>query len=139
MTSPLNWSNWFANTGTLGEFPTRYWCISHFYLQSCNQELYLPGWTSKKHAFLLWYFNRPLALRGHMTNASFGILLMPKIDRAHKNYLTPEIWEDTHLRKIFYGTLIFQQSSMICIRRHVGGHTLALQHGSQNYVLLIFC
>ena len=39
--------------------------------------------------------NRPLALRGHMTNASFKrrvvILLMPKIDRAHKNYLTPEI------------------------------------------------
>ena len=39
--------------------------------------------------------NRPLALRGHVTNASFkqrvGILPMPKIDRAHKNYLTPEI------------------------------------------------
>ena len=39
--------------------------------------------------------HRPLALRGHVTNASFkqrvGILLMPKIDRAHKNYLTPEI------------------------------------------------
>ena len=37
----------------------------------------------------------PLALRGHVTNASFkqrvGILLMPKIDKAHKNYLTPEI------------------------------------------------
>ena len=38
---------------------------------------------------------------------------MPKIDRAHKNHLTPEIWEETHLREIFYGTLIFQQSSMI--------------------------
>ena len=77
--------------------------------------------------------NRPLALRGHVTNASLkqwvGILLMPKIVRAHKNYLTPEIWEETHLREIFYGTLIFQQSSMICIGRHVGGHTLALQHG----------
>ena len=39
--------------------------------------------------------NRPLALRGHVTNASLkqwvGILLMPKIVRAHKNYLTPEI------------------------------------------------
>ena len=39
--------------------------------------------------------NRPLALRGHVTSAAFkqrvGILLMPKIDRAHKNYLTPEI------------------------------------------------
>ena len=59
---------------------------------------------------------RPVALRGHVANASFkrfvGILLMPKIDRAHKNYLTPEIWEGTHLRVTFYGTLIFQQSIM---------------------------
>ena len=63
--------------------------------------------------------NRPLALRGHVTNASFkqrvGILLMPKIDRGHKNYLTPEIWEETQLREIFYGSLILQQSSMICM------------------------
>ena len=39
--------------------------------------------------------NRPLALRGHVTNAPFkqlvGILLMPNIERAPKNYLTPEI------------------------------------------------
>ena len=62
---------------------------------------------------------------------------MPKIDRAHKNYFTPEILEETHLREIFSGTLICQQSSMICIRRHVEGHTLALQHGGQNYFLLI--
>ena len=38
------------------------------------------------------YSNRPLALRGHLTNASFkqcvGILMLPKIDRTHKNYLT---------------------------------------------------
>ena len=40
---------------------------------------------------------------------------MPKIDGAHKNYRTPEICEETHVREIFYGTLIFQQSSMICI------------------------
>ena len=70
-----------------------------------------------------WSSNRPLALRGHVTSASFkqwvGILLIPKIDRARKNYLTPEIWEESHLREIFYGTLIFQQSSMICIGRHV--------------------
>ena len=37
----------------------------------------------------------PLASRGQVTNASFkqwvGILLMPKIDGAHKNYHTPEI------------------------------------------------
>ena len=48
-----------------------------------------------------------------MTNASFkqwiGILLMPKIDGAHKNYLTPKIWEQTNLRKIFYGTWIFNR------------------------------
>ena len=65
-----------------------------------------------------------------MNNALFkqwvGIFLTPKIDRAHKNYLTPEIWEETHLRETFYGTLIFQQSSVICIGRHVGGHTLSL-------------
>ena len=87
--------------------------------------------------------NRPLALRGHVANASFkqwvGILLLPKIVRAHKNYLTPEIWEETHLREIFYGSLIFQESSMICIGRHVGGHAFALQHGGQNYFLLISC
>ena len=61
---------------------------------------------------------------------------MPKIDRAHKNYLTPEIREETHLREIFYGSLIFQQSSMIYIGCHIGGHTLALQYGRQNYFLL---
>ena len=87
--------------------------------------------------------NRPLALRGHVANASLKqwvvILLLPKIDRTHKNYLTPEIWEETHSREIFYGTLIFQQSSMICIGRHVGGHALAPQHGGQNYFLFISC
>ena len=59
--------------------------------------------------------------------------------QAHKNYLTLKILQETHLREIFYGTSIFQQSSMNCIGRHVGGHTLALQHGGQNYVLLISC
>ena len=80
--------------------------------------------------------DRPLALRGYVTNASFkqwvGISLMPKIDRARKNYLTSEIWEETHLREIFFCTLIFKQSSMIClIGRHVGGLTFAFQHGGQ--------
>ena len=28
---------------------------------------------------------------------------------------------------------------MICIGRHVGGHAFALQHGGQNYFLLISC
>ena len=77
-----------------------------------------------------------------MTNTSFkewvGILLMPKIDRAHKSYL---IREETHLRDVFCGTLIFQQSGMICycIVCHVEGHTLALQHSGENYSLLISC
>ena len=73
--------------------------------------------------YFTWSRYRPLALRGHATNASLKqrivILLLPKIDRTHKNYLTPEIWEETHLRETFYVTLIFQQSSMICIGRHV--------------------
>ena len=61
---------------------------------------------------------------------------MPKIDGAPKNYLTPENWEETHLREVFYGRLIdFLTSSKIGIGRHVGGHTLALQHGFQNYFL----
>ena len=64
---------------------------------------------------------------------------MPKIDRAHKNYLTPDISEQTHLTEIFSGTLIFQESGMICIGHHVGGHSLALQHGGQYYFLLISC
>ena len=28
---------------------------------------------------------------------------------------------------------------MICIDCHIGGHTLALQHGGQNYFLLVSC
>ena len=72
-------------------------------------------WSSQ---IFFWFIcNRPLALRGHMTNASFkrwlGILLMTKIDRAHKNYVTPEIWEETHLREIFYGTLIFNKVVLV--------------------------
>ena len=58
--------------------------------------------------------NRPVALRGHVTNASFKrcveILLMPKIDRTHKNYLTPEIWEETHLRQIFMALWFFNKA-----------------------------
>ena len=113
------------------------WCFvfSLLFLEFCGGNT--CRWTNQ--------MNRPLALRCHVTNASFkqwvGILLLPKIDRARKNYGTPEIWEEAHSREIIniYGTLIFQQSSMICIGRHVGGHTLALQHGSQNYFYLISC
>ena len=32
------------------------------------------------------------------------MLLMPKIVKAHKNYLTPEIWEGMLVREIFYDT-----------------------------------
>ena len=78
-----------------------------------------------------------------MTNASFkqwlGILLMTKIDRAHKSYVTPEIWEEMHLREIFYGTLIFQQSIMIFAAMLEGILNLALQHSCQNYFLLVSC
>ena len=120
---------------------------------ACEQALSVPVgklvFVTRRHSYSIRHCfyshathmaNRPLTLRDHVTNASskqwFGILLMPKIDRAHKNYLTPEIWDGTHLRDMFYGTLIFQQSSMICIGRHVGGHTLALKHGGQKYFLL---
>ena len=51
-----------------------------------------------------------------------GILLILKIYRALKNYLTPERKRN-----------LFQQSSMICIGHNVGGHTFALKHGGQNY------
>ena len=55
-----------------------------------------------------------------------GFLLMPEIDGAHKNYLTPEIWEEMYLREIFYGTLIFQQSSMICLPSNMAANTTFL-------------
>ena len=108
----------------------------HFHMKK------ISNFRAKAHLVFHWCLynkpNRPLALRGHVTYASFkqwvGILLMPKTVNC---YLTPEIWEETHLREIFYGTLIFQQSSMICIGPHVGGHAFALQHGGQNYFFLI--
>ena len=72
------------------------------YEDSCPSDKNRDGWV-----------NRPLALRGHVINASskqwVGILLMPKIDRTHKNYLTSEIWDGTLLREIFYGTWFFNK------------------------------
>ena len=57
--------------------------------------------------------HRPLALRGHVTSASlkqwFGILLMTKVDRALKNYLTSGIWEETHLRRYFMTLWFFNK------------------------------
>lgn len=72
--------------------------------------------------------NRPLALRGHVTNASLKqwvvILLLPKLDRTHKNYLTPEIWEETHFREIFYGTLIFNKVAWFVLAAMLEGMLL---------------
>ena len=61
---------------------------------------------------------------------------MPKIDRAHKNNLTLNLKGNSFKGDILWH-FDFQQSSMICIGRHVGGLTLALQHGGQNYFLFI--
>ena len=66
---------------------------------------------------------------------SWIILAEAKNYGAHKNYLTPEIWQETHLRETFFGTLIFQQSSVICIGRYIRWHTLVLQHGGQKKLL----
>ena len=44
---------------------------------------------------------------------------------------------DAKFKEDIYYTLIFQQSSIICIGRHVGGHALALQQRGQNYFLLV--
>ena len=56
---------------------------------------------------------RPLAVRGHVTNTSYkqwvGILMVPKIDRAHKCYLTPKIWEETHLGRYFMALWFFNK------------------------------
>ena len=74
-----------------------------------------------------------------MTNASLKqwvvVLLLPKIDRTHKNYLTTEIWEETHLREIFYGTLSFQQSSIFVLAAMLEGILLP----SNMVARTIFC
>ena len=55
--------------------------------------------------------------------------------RAQKLFYTRNLGGNA-FKEIFYSTLI---CSMICIGRHFGGHTLARQHGGQNYPLLISC
>ena len=117
-----------------------------------SQRVFLRKWHYLPLRYDVIYdpfpINRPLALRGLVTNASFkqwlGILWMTKIDIVHKNYLTHEIWEETHLREIFYGTSVFQQSSMNCIGSHVGGMLLLFNmtrrlHDGQNNFLLVSC
>ena len=93
---------------------------------ACSYNPLTGHFDTQSFRYELKHWNRPLvALRGYVTNASFkqwvGISLMPKIDRVHKNYLIPEIWEEAHLREIFHGTFIFQQSSKICIGRQLVG------------------
>ena len=66
--------------------------------------------------------------------------LCQKLTERIKIILAPEI----ELRgNAFKGDILWQfdfhQSGMICIGRHVVGHTIALQQGGQNYFLLISC
>ena len=55
-------------------------------------------------------FNRPRALRGHVTNASFkqwvGTSQMPKIDRAHKIILHPR-FERKRIQGTYFMALWF--------------------------------
>ena len=44
-----------------------------------------------------------------------------------------------HLREIFYGSLIFQQSNIICIGRHVGGHTIMPSKMQHQAAKTTFC
>ena len=52
---------------------------------------------------------------------------MPKIDRAHKNYLSTRKLRGNAFKGDILWHFDFHQSSMICIGRHVGGHTIARQ------------
>ena len=107
------------------------WCFvfSLLFLEFCGGNT--CRWTNQ--------MNRPLALRCHVTNASFkqwvGILLMPKIDRARKNYRTTawtEIWEETHSREIFMALWFFNKVVWFVLAGMLEGK-YALQHGGQNY------
>ena len=70
---------------------------------------------------------RPLALRVHVTNVSFKqwvrILLMPKIDRAHKNYLIPEIWEETHEGRYFMALWFFNKVVWFVLASNMAANT----------------
>ena len=54
----------------------------------------------------IWY--RPLALRGHVTKQWVGILLMPKIDRAHKK-IYPKIERKSILGRYFMALWFFNK------------------------------
>ena len=117
---------------TLSSFtPTPPKCIRR------HQWIYCSGWEVNQ-------CNRPVALRGHATNASFkrwvGILLMPKIDRAHKNYLTAEIWEEFTFKGdiLWHFGFLTKQYDLYwlpCWRTYFCPPTI----GGQNYFLLISC
>ena len=60
--------------------------------------IYIPTFVTDNYQEVqklwVWEIGLLYCLIGHVTNASFKqgveILLMPKIDKAHKNYLKPE-------------------------------------------------
>ena len=63
---------------------------------SANQELAsFSSWINHVTLVKSFITNKPLALKGHVTNASLKllvvVLLMSKTDETHKNYLTSEI------------------------------------------------
>ena len=79
--------------------------------QICRHLTFVNNWSienchARRNGCFNYLINRRLALRGHVTNASFkqwnGILLMPKIDKAHKNYLIPKFE-----RKAFKGDILW--------------------------------
>ena len=86
----LNSSTTFLNKVTVNKpcslsSKTKLWKRTIGITEQVNLETEKYGPTKTR---VLGY--RPVALRGHVTNASFkqcvGILLIPKIDRAHKNW-----------------------------------------------------
>ena len=71
---------------------------------------FLQGDCFEKNNFVRVVINWSLTLRGHLTNAFFKQWVGQSTylaDRALKNYFTPQMWEKTLLREIFYGTLVF--------------------------------
>lgn len=64
--------------------------------------------------------NRLLAGRGHVTNTFFkqwfGIVWWQKIDRVHKNYLTPEIWGKYSMALRFFNEVVILTA--ICWRAY---------------------
>ena len=140
---------------TVTKMKTLKWWYSIHTLVSWKADLFLQTWVVLTLFFLqnhrLQKVNRNSNLHtGLMTRTMLQISLIGNLHQEvtwsmlHSNNELESCWcqkltEKMHLREIFYGTLIFQQSSMICIGRHVGGHTVALHHSGQNYFFLVSC